>query len=72
LWPEAGVNTSPRYQEVQPDVAEVSGALGELRTAFEVADYQLPKLPPAMLMKLQSPPVQQAIDRIEQFSAKAC
>jgi hypothetical protein len=70
--PAAAESATLAVKEVQPDVTKVSGALGELRAALEAADYQLAKLPPDMVVKLQSTPVRDAINHVEQFTGKAC
>jgi len=72
VGPKAAESVTVASKEMQPDAANLSSTLDSFGAALDKADYQLAMLPPDMVMLLQSPPVQGALDRIEDFARKAC
>lgn len=58
--------------EIKADVAFLITTIADYTAALEKAGYELAKLPPAMVMKLQSPPVQNALNHVETYVRTAC
>ncbi|MGH9277086.1 MAG: hypothetical protein ACRD12_03110 [Acidimicrobiales bacterium] len=53
-------------------VESLSTTLAALRSALDAADYELAKLPPNLVTRMQSPVVADAISALEAAVAKAC
>ncbi len=58
--------------EVKADVALLVSTVAEYTTALEKAGYELSKLSPDMVMKLQTPQVQNAISHVDSYVRRAC
>ncbi len=58
--------------EIKADVAFLVTTIVEYTAALEKAGYELAKLPPDMVVKLQSPPVQNALSHVDTYVRKAC
>lgn len=58
--------------EVKADVALLVTTIADYAAALEKAGYELAKLPPDMVTKLQTPPVQNAINHVDSYVRKAC
>lgn len=59
-------------KDIKTDVSRVSDSLVELRDALEAASYDIAKLAPEMVSKLQSPAVQGALRNVENFAREGC
>ncbi|MGH9280259.1 MAG: hypothetical protein ACRD12_19430 [Acidimicrobiales bacterium] len=74
---EEATGLAAQLQSAAPDgaqgvVASLGSALSELRSALEGAGYDLAKLPPNLVIKLQSPAVLDGTSRLDAAVAKAC
>jgi hypothetical protein len=58
--------------EIRADVALLVSTIADYAAALDKAGYELAKLPPDMVMKLQTPPVQDAINHVDSYVRKAC
>jgi hypothetical protein len=58
--------------EIKADVALLVTTIAAYTGALEKAGYELAKLPPDMVMKLQAPQVQNAINHVDNYARKSC
>jgi len=58
--------------DVRPDVSLLTSTIADYRSALDNAGYDITKLAPDMVTKLQSPLVVGAMSRLEGWAKKAC
>ncbi|MGH9223273.1 MAG: hypothetical protein ACRD2W_05715 [Acidimicrobiales bacterium] len=70
--PRSAASADASPSAMRADTDGLRAMLASLRAALEAADYQLAKLPPEFVVKLQSPETLNLIVRFETSVAKSC
>lgn len=58
--------------ELKASVALLAGAISEYSVALDKAGYQLATVSPDMVTKLESPQVQDALNRVDSYVRRVC
>jgi len=58
--------------DVRPDMGVLAATIADYRSALDNAGYDVTKLAPDMVTKLQSPPVVKAMSRLDDWAKRAC